>query len=110
MVVAAAVLVVGDDQQRLVPARAVAQRVVDVVDELLAERHVVVRVLAVAGRRPARLQEREGAAGSRRRGGLEVGEQPEVRVAGALVMSVKVCRVSGSRVVAVDAPSRARPW
>ena len=48
MVVAAAVLVVGNDEQRLRPAGTAAQRLVRVVDQLLAECHVVVRVLAVA--------------------------------------------------------------
>ena len=74
VVVAAAVLVVGDDQQRLRPAGPAADRLVDVVDELLAEGHVVVRVLAVAGRAPARLEERERGQRAGRRGGLEVGE------------------------------------
>ena len=59
MVVAAAVLVVGDDQQRLVPAGAGMQRLIDLLDEGLAERDVVVRMLAVAGRGPARLEEGE---------------------------------------------------
>ena len=60
VVVAPAVLVVGDDQQRLVPARPAAQRLVDLLDQRLAERDVVVGVLAVAGRSPARLQEAVG--------------------------------------------------
>lgn len=43
----AAVLVVGDDEQRLVPLRAGAQRLVDVLDEHLALVHVVRRVVVV---------------------------------------------------------------
>jgi hypothetical protein len=83
VVIEAAVLVVGDEQQRLVPARAVADGVVDVLDELLAERDVVVGVLAVAGRSPARLE--EGVLGQRpgRGVGLESGEQPEAGIRGA---------------------------
>ena len=50
MVVAAAVLVVGEHEQGLRPAGTGAERLVGVVDQLLAEGHVVVRVLAVAGR------------------------------------------------------------
>ena len=48
VVVAAAVLVVGDDQQGLVPCWPVAQRVIHIVDELLTEGYLVVGVLAVA--------------------------------------------------------------
>src|ERR1700749_5023375 len=52
--VAAAVLVVGEHEQRLRPAGTGPQRLVHIVDELLAQGHVVVGVLAVAGGRPAR--------------------------------------------------------
>ncbi len=71
-------LVVGDDQQGLRPPRAAAQRLVHVVDELLAQGDVVVRVLAVPARPPARLQKRERRQRARRRGRGEVGEVPEV--------------------------------
>uniref|UniRef100_J3N9D1 Uncharacterized protein n=1 Tax=Oryza brachyantha TaxID=4533 RepID=J3N9D1_ORYBR len=45
----AAVLIVGDDEQRLVPLRAGAERLVDLLDEALALRDVVGRVVVVAG-------------------------------------------------------------
>lgn len=47
MVVEAAVLVVGDDEQRLVPLWAGPQRLVDLLDEHLALVHVVRRVVVV---------------------------------------------------------------
>jgi hypothetical protein len=71
------VLVIGDEQQRLSPARTVADSVVDLLDELLAERDVVVGVLAVSLRSPARLEERVLRQRACRRVGLEVGELPE---------------------------------
>jgi hypothetical protein len=48
MVVAPAVLVVGDDEQRAVPVLAVTAGPVDVADESLTRRHVVRRALAAA--------------------------------------------------------------
>lgn len=58
MVIAAAVLVIGDYKQCLVPSRAVSQSAVDVVNELLPFGDVVGRVLAVPRRPPAGLKER----------------------------------------------------
>ena len=48
VIVVAAMLVEGDQQQRLIPTRAIAQSLVDIVDQLLAQRHIVIRMLAVA--------------------------------------------------------------
>ena len=48
MVEIAAMLVECDQQKRLVPTRAIAKSVVDVVDQLLTQRNVIVRVLAFA--------------------------------------------------------------
>ncbi|KIZ16404.1 hypothetical protein SNA_20385 [Streptomyces natalensis ATCC 27448] len=59
MVVTTAVLVIGDDQQGLVPVRSGAQRVVHVEDELFALRDVIVGVLAVSVVLPGGLQEGE---------------------------------------------------
>ena len=77
MVVQAAMLVIGDEQQRLSPAGTAADGVVDRLDELLTERDVVVRVLAVSRRSPARLEEGVRRQRARGRVGLEVGELPE---------------------------------
>jgi hypothetical protein len=77
MVVQAAVLVIGDEKKRLSPARTAAQGVVDLLDQLLTERDVIVRVLAVSLRSPARLQEGVVRQRARRRVGLEIGELPE---------------------------------
>jgi len=55
VVIAAAVLIVGNNEQRLVPCGPVAQGVIDVVDQLLAQRYVEVGVLAVARGPPAGL-------------------------------------------------------
>ena len=107
VVVAAAVLVVCEHEQRLRPARARPQGLVGVVDELLAERDVVVGVLAVAHRRPTRLEERERGQRPRCRGGLEVLEQAEVRRVGT--GDVREIRL-GQRLlgVAEDAPAHSR--
>src|SRR5262249_31217821 len=51
-----AVLVVGDDEQRVLPRGAGVKRVVDVVQELLTGGDVVVRMLAVAGGAEIRLE------------------------------------------------------
>src|ERR1700736_1200457 len=55
VIITTAVLVVGDDQQSLIPLRSVAKGIVEVVNQLLAEDNIVIRVLAVAGRLPTRL-------------------------------------------------------
>ena len=54
VVVVSAVLVVGDDEKRLIPVRATLKRIVDVINQLLAQRDIVVRMLAVARLRPFR--------------------------------------------------------
>src|ERR1700758_931199 len=80
VVVTAAVLVISNDQQRLVPAGAAAQCLVNLLDQHFAERHVVVGVLAVASRAPARLEEGVGGQVSGRGVGLENGELTEAGV------------------------------
>src|SRR5271169_3524314 len=77
MIVQAAMLVIGDEQQRLSPARTAADGVVDILDQPLTERDVVVGVLAVSRRPPAWLEERVLSQLARGRVGLEVGELPE---------------------------------
>src|SRR6201999_4645529 len=76
VVVTATVLVIGDDQQRLVPAGAVAQRLVNLLNQHFAKSHVVVGVLAVALRTPTRLEERVGGQVSGRGVGVEGGALP----------------------------------
>ena len=49
MVIAAAVFVIGNDQRRLIPLRPGGDGLVDVVNQLLAERHIVVGMLTLAG-------------------------------------------------------------
>jgi hypothetical protein len=56
LIVVAAVLVEGNEQQRLMPAGRVAGHIVDVVDQLLAERNVIVGMLAVPPGREIRLE------------------------------------------------------
>lgn len=56
MIVTASVLVINDDQQRLVPRRTVAQSVINIVDELLTKRNVVIRMLAIPVSAPGRLE------------------------------------------------------
>lgn len=75
-------------------------------DQLLALGHVVVGVLAVPGRPPARLE--EGITGQVPRGGvlLEIGEEPEVRVGGGGRVG-KVEPGQGHAVEAVDLPVQA---
>src|SRR3954452_15774118 len=78
----AAMLIVGDDQQRFVPGRARAHGIVSVLYQLLAKGNVVVRMLAVAGRAPVRLEKsigRERAVGGAM---LKVAEVAEVALVG----------------------------
>src|SRR5450755_560812 len=105
VVIAAAMLVVGDHQQRPGPARSGEQRLVHVVDQLLAQRHVVVGVLAVARRAPARLEKGVGRQGAGRRRGLEVGELAEVAGRRGADLGVRVLR-ERLGVVAVDGPAQ----
>ena len=106
MVVAAAVLVVGDHEQRARPRRPVAQGVVDVVDELFAEGDVVIGVLAVAGRFPAGFEETERSERPLRGRRLKVCEKAEVRFVGFGDVGESL---AGERraVVAVDRPAGA---
>ena len=55
MVVATTMLIICNDQQGLIPRRTAAQRVVDVVYQLLAKRHVIVGMLTISTGFPARL-------------------------------------------------------
>src|SRR5665213_1805751 len=96
MIVIAAMLVVGDQKKRVVPARTVSHRVIGVVNQLLAQRHVVVGMLAVAAGAEARL---EKGVGRKRAGvapGLESRKWPKW-LSSACMVSVKSSRVSGSR-------------
>src|SRR5215469_9749621 len=81
--------VIGDEQQRIVPSRPVVQSVVNVVDELLAKRDVVVRMLAVAAGAEAWLEERIG--------GQCAGSGPALKIAEMAEMAFR--RVLGVRVV-----------
>ena len=80
MVVTAAMLVIGDDEERLLPSFAVVHGVVNIVDQLLAESDIVIGMLAVAGGGPARLQKRVGRKCSTSGCGLEIFEEAEMRV------------------------------
>jgi hypothetical protein len=58
MVIVPAMFIVGDDQQSRAPGLASAYRVMDVVDELLAFRDIIVGVLVVSGGVPTRFEKR----------------------------------------------------
>ena len=106
MVIESAALVVGDDQERLVPAWSAADSAVDGLDQLLAQRDVVVGMLAVSRRPPARLEERVLGQRPGCGVGLEVGEEPEAGIwRGRRVRVV----LAGQRlfVVAVNLPAQA---
>ena len=107
MVVQAAVLVVGDDEQRRRPRRAGPQRPVGREDQRLAAGNVVVGVLTVAGCAPARFQERVGGQRAGRRVGGEIAELAEVlaRRPGGVR---EVQPGERWRVVAVDLPRHTR--
>src|SRR3954471_11409620 len=95
-------LIVSDDQQRLVPGRARAHGIVSVLDQLLAKGNVVVRMLAVAGRAPVRLEKsigRERAVGGAM---LKVAEMAEV----AFVGMQRVGKVVARQRVAIVAEYR----
>src|SRR6266851_10363707 len=68
----------GDDHERLRPPGTAVQRLVHVVDELLAEGDVAVRVLAVPCGAPAWLKECVRGQGPGRSGVREVAEHAEV--------------------------------
>src|SRR5262245_32242683 len=104
MVVAATMLVVGDDEKSLLPSFAVVHGVVNIVDQLLAESDVVIRMLAIAGRGPVRLQKRVGRQRSTSGCGLKVFEEAEMRV-----VRIAGVRESMARerlcIVAIDSPT-----
>src|SRR5215472_11703089 len=104
MIVAAAVLVISNDQKCLVPVRAVTQRVIDIMNELFTQRYVVIRVLAVSCRVPARLQKdvgRQRAFGCSR---LKIREYAKVGVVG--IYRIRKILPSERRfAVAVDRPA-----
>src|SRR5262245_46595238 len=104
MVVAATMLVIGDDEERLLPCFAVVHGVVNIVDQLFAESDVVIGMLAVAGGGPAGFQKRVGRKRSTSGCGLEIFKKAEMRV-------VRVAGVGESmtcervRIVAIDGPT-----
>src|SRR5262249_59324416 len=80
MIIAATVLVVGDDEKRLLPSFAIVHGIVNIVDQLFTESDVVIGMLAVAGGGPVRLQKRVGRQRSTGGCGLEVFEEAEMRI------------------------------
>src|ERR1700728_1253155 len=101
MIVAAAMFIISNDQKRLVPLGTVSQGVIDVVNKLLAQGNVVVRVLAVPCCVPAWLKKdirRQRAVCCR---GLEIREQTEMAVVGTHCVR-KILSSEGRLVVAVN--------
>src|SRR5262249_29526126 len=80
MVVAPTVLVVGNDEKRLLPSFAIVHGIVNIVDQLLTKSDVVIGMLAVASGGPVRLQKRVGRQGSTGGRGLEVFQEAEMRI------------------------------
>ena len=78
MVVTAAVLVVGDDQQRFGPEFRLPERGVHVQQERFSQRDVIIWVLAIARAAPLRLQEYVTCQRSLLDGVLKVGVFPEL--------------------------------
>src|ERR1700722_11139762 len=82
VVVTTTMLIICNDQQGLIPRRTAAQRVVNVVYQLLAKRHVIVGMLTISTGLPTRLEKcvsRQGAGRGGRRG---MGKYAEVAVVG----------------------------
>src|ERR1700746_2688125 len=88
VVVAPSMLVIGNYEQCRSPVLAVAERVINVVDQLLARRDIIVRMLAIAGGVPARLQEGKSRQCAFARKLLEIAEVPEMTFVGALRVGV----------------------
>src|SRR5262245_8874868 len=103
MIIIAAMLVVRDDQEGAVPTFSVSYRIVDIVDKLLAERHVVVRMLAIAARAPIRLKEAIGGERSFRGALLEIAKVSIVAV-GRCPCVGKIHPCHRLAVVAIDPP------
>lgn len=78
MIVVAAVLVVCDQKERVIPAWRIAHSVVNIPYQLFAQRDIIVRMLAVASRAKIRLKER--VAGQSAGGGtrLEISKMPKM--------------------------------
>ena len=96
-------LVVGDQQQRVVPARTVSHRVIGIVNQLLAERDVVVGMLAVAAGAEARLEKSIGGQRAGGAPGLEIAEMAEMALVGVLGVG-EIQPRQRIAVVAVDRP------
>src|ERR1700722_7189114 len=84
MVVTPTMLIVSDNQHRLIPCRRSLEGVVDIVQELLSFGYIIVGMLAVAGCSPRGLQKNVVCqrAGAGRR--LKVGKLPKMILAGGL--------------------------
>ena len=104
MVVAAPVFVISDNQQRSGPQLRTVERVINVVQKLLAERHVVIRVLAVSRRSPLRLQENITGQTARRHGFLKIAELSEMALRGLRNIGHGRARQRRS-VIAINAPA-----
>src|SRR5580693_4211012 len=73
-------------------------------NHLLAQRHVVIGMLAISCRCPTRLQEDIGCEGSGRRGRLKIGEQSKVTLIGTGDIR-KVLASQWRIIVTVDRPT-----
>src|ERR1700722_322204 len=103
MVILSTVFVIDDESKCVVPTFAVVQRVIDIVDQLLAQRYVVVGVLTISARAEIRLQKSVGGQCACRSSALEVTEMSEM--AFVRILRVRVIQ-PGHRipVVSVDCP------
>ena len=82
MIVAASMFVVSDNQKSLIPVRAVAQSVVNIMNQLFTERYVVIWMLTVSSGVPTRLQKSIGRQRAIRRCGLEIREKTKMTFIG----------------------------
>ena len=103
MIIATTVLVIGDNQQGSGPKFRTVQRVIDVVQKLLAGGNIVIGMLAVSRGAPLRLEKYIAGETARRHSFLKVGELAE--------MTLRCLRDIGNRsarerrsVITVDAP------
>src|SRR5262250_2016641 len=104
MVVAPTVLVVGNDEKRLLPSFAIVHGIVNIVDQLLTKSDVVIGMLAVASGGPVRLQKRVGRQGSTGGCGLEVFQEAEMRIVRIAGVGKSVA-CEGLRSIAIDGPT-----
>src|SRR5262249_49011674 len=104
MVVAPTVLVVGNDEKRLLPSFAIVHGIVNIVDQLLTKSDVVIGMLAVASGGPVRLQKRVGRQRSTGGCGLEVFEEAEMRIVRIAGIGKSVA-CKGVRIIALKGPT-----